>query len=234
MARTATNSLAIRLASIAALACLSGASAQSSPPGPAQPGQPAAPQQAPRPAAPAQPSRALNAARPVQAPAARPQPTQMPPPRAPQPAPQPTDQQSPVSEADVPQVGGYSNSGGLIDSTALQTEASQGVHYHYHYYGAGSVVSNPGYGQAGYVSPATAPLPNNPYLTPIYGPGNPAPMNTLLGANNDNYNTRVGGGTGGSVAASAVGGQAWSYGGGIGHWNPYAYGGNGYVEGFND
>lgn len=210
--------------------------AQSSPPGPAQPGQPVAPQQQQqpqqRPAAPAQPPRTLNANRPVQAPAARPAPAQTAPP--PQNMRAPAPDQAMAAPADAPQSGGYNNSGGLLDSTALQTEAMQGVHYHYHYYGAGSVVGNPGYGQAGFVNPATAPLPNNPYLVPIYGPGNPAPMNTLAGAGNDNTNGYVGPGVAGAVAASQVGGQAWSYGGGIGHWNPYAYGGNGYVEGFND
>lgn len=240
MARTTSHALALGIASMIALASLRSAAAQSSPPGPAQPGQPSVPQATPaqpRPAAPAQPNRALNTGRAVQAPAARPQsapPAQRPQQPIPQQAAQQTPDQVPVQPADAPQAGGYNNSGGLIDSTALQTEASQGVHYHYHYYGAGAVVSNPGYGQAGYVNPATAPVPNNPYLTPIYGPGNPAPMNTLMGANNDNYNGRVGGGALGGAAAAQVGGQAWSYGGGIGHWNPYAYGGNGYVEGFND
>jgi hypothetical protein len=57
-------------------------------------------------------------------------------------------------------------------------------------------------------------------------------MNTLEGANSDNYQGRVGGG--GGVASGGVAGQAWGYGGGIGHWNPYAYGGQGYIEGFND
>lgn len=223
MNRLAPHAPALGSAALVIAVLIHGALAQSTPPGPAQPataaaasGQ-AAPTQAPARAAPEQ--------------AARAQSTPAPNPRAPMP--RPATPPAPVSNADVPQVGGYNNSGGLIDSTALQTEATQGVHYHYHYYGAGAVVSNPGYGQAGYVNPATAPVPQNPYLTPIYGPGNPAPMNTLLGANNDNYNTRVGG-AGGAIAAGQVGGQAWSYGGGIGHWNPYAYGGNGYVEGFND
>lgn len=229
MARTFTHSIALGLSSLVALGALAPALAQSTQP--AQPGQPAAPAQ--RPAAPAQPNRALNANRPVQTPAARPAVPQQAPRANPNVPPQQAAQQPLDSEPAQPQSGGYNNSGGLLDSTALQTEATQGVHYHYHYYGAGAVV-NPGYAQTSYVNPATAPIPNNPYLTPIYGPGNPAPMNTLAGAGNDNFNGPGAGAIGAAVASGGVAGQAWGYGGGIGHFNPFAYGGEGYVEGFND
>jgi hypothetical protein len=141
-----------------------------------------------------------------------------------------------AARTQLPPNAGFNNAGGIVDSSTLTQQAIDGVHYHYHYYGPGSFVSSgptPGYASASYQNPATASAPTNPYLTPVYGPGNPAPMNTLEGANNDNYQGRVGGGAGGSVAAG-VAGQAWGYGGGIGHWNPFAYGGQGYIEGFND
>jgi len=145
--------------------------------------------------------------------------------------------QAPPAQANrLPPNAGFNNSGGIVDSSTLTQQALDGTHYHYHYYGPGSFVSSgptPGYAKVAYENPATASGPTNPYLTPMYGPGNPAPMNTLEGANNDNYNTRVGGGGGGAVAGG-VAGQAWGYGGGIGHWNPFAYGGQGYIEGFND
>ena len=148
----------------------------------------------------------------------------------------PIGQAPPRAPSQLPPNAGFNNPGGIVDTSVSTQQAMDGVHYHYHYYGAGAFVSSgpaPGYGTTNYQNPATAPMPSNPYLTPTYGPGNPAPMNTLEGANNDNYNGRVGGGDGGAVAGG-VAGQAWGYGGGIGHWNPYAYGGNGYIEGFND
>lgn len=153
-----------------------------------------------------------------------------------------SDVQVPIGQTPPPQPGrlppnaGFNNSGGIVDPSTLTQQALDGTHYHYHYYGPGSFVSSgptPGYAKVSYENPATASGPSNPFLTPNYGPGNPAPMNTLEGANNDNYNTRVGGGGGGAVAGG-VAGQAWGYGGGIGHWNPFAYGGQGYIEGFND
>ena len=143
---------------------------------------------------------------------------------------------TPQQPTRLPPNAGYNNSGGVVDPSTLTQQALDGTHYHYHYYGPGSFVSGgslPGYATTTYQNPATASAPSNPFLTPTYGPGNPAPMNTLEGANNDNYNSRVGGGGGGAVAAG-VAGQAWGYGGGIGHWNPFAYGGQGYIEGFND
>ena len=126
---------------------------------------------------------------------------------------------------------GFNNPGGIVSTADAEQQAVGGVHYHYHYhsYGYGPA---PGFTATTYENPATSSAPNNPFLTPTYGPGNPAPMNTLAGAGSDN--TNVGRGAVGAAAAAEVGGQAWSYGGGIGHWNPYAYGGNGYVEGFND
>jgi hypothetical protein len=227
MARTSIHAAHLGLALVASLALSSAAMSQSSPPGPAQPAAPAQPRPTAPTTRPATPPRTLNANRPVQTPAVRP--------AAPAPAPQapPPMPPQPDDEDDQPMVGGYNNPGGLVDSTALQTQAMQGVHYHYHYYGAGAVV-NPGYAQTSYVNPATAPIPNNPYLTPIYGPGNPAPMNTLAGAGNDNFNGPGAGAIGAAVASGGVAGQAWGYGGGIGHFNPFAYGGEGYVEGFND
>ena len=153
-----------------------------------------------------------------------------------------SDVQVPIGQTPPPQANrlppnaGFNNSGGIVDPSTLTQQALDGTHYHYHYYGPGSFVSagpTPGYAKVSYENPATASGPSNPFLTPTYGPGNPAPMNTLEGANSDNYNTRVGGGDGGA-AAGGVAGQAWGYGGGIGHWNPFAYGGQGYIEGFND
>ena len=137
----------------------------------------------------------------------------------------------------LPPNAGFNNSGGVVDSSALQQEALTGVHYHYHYYGPGAVTQpgfTPGYGQAGFLNPATAPMPTNPDATGPIGPGNPAPMNTLAGEYQNTNNTLVPEGRFGGVGGGGVGGQAWSYGGGIGHWNPFAFGGNGYVEGFND
>jgi len=148
----------------------------------------------------------------------------------------PIGQTPPPQSSRLPPNAGFNNSGGVVDPSTLTQQALDGTHYHYHYYGPGSFVSSgplPGYAATSYQNPATASAPTNPYLTPVYGPGNPAPMNTLEGANNDNYNSRVGGGAGGAVAGG-VAGQAWGYGGGIGHWNPFAYGGQGYIEGFND
>jgi hypothetical protein len=148
----------------------------------------------------------------------------------------PIGQAQPQAPSQLPPNAGFNNPGGIVDSAALTQQAIDGTHYHYHYYGPGAFVSSgplPGYATTSYQNPATASAPTNPYLTPVYGPGNPAPMNTLEGANNDNYNSRVGGGAGGAVAGG-VAGQAWGYGGGIGHWNPFAYGGQGYIEGFND
>lgn len=148
----------------------------------------------------------------------------------------PIGQAAPATSA-LPPNAGFNNSGGLVNSAALQQEALTGVHYHYHYYGPGAVTQpgfTPGYGQAGYLNPATAPMPTNPDATGPIGPGNPAPMNTLAGEYQNSNNGLVPEGRFGGVGGGAVGGQAWSYGGGIGHWNPFAYGGNGYVEGFND
>ena len=39
---------------------------------------------------------------------------------------------------------------------------------------------------------------------------------------------------GGGAGAFGAAGQAWSYGSEVGDWNPYAMGGNGYIDGFND
>jgi hypothetical protein len=136
----------------------------------------------------------------------------------------------------LPPNAGFNNSGGVVDSAALQQEALSGVHYHYHYYGPGAVTQpgfTPGYGQAGYLNPATAPMPTNPDATGPIGPGNPAPMNTIAGEYQNSNNGVVPEGRFGGIGGG-VGGQAWSFGGGIGHWNPFAFGGNGYVEGFND
>lgn len=147
----------------------------------------------------------------------------------------PLGQATPPTAA-LPPGAGFNNSGGVVDSSALQAQALTGVHYHFHYYGPGAVTQpgfNPGYGQAGYLNPATAPVPTNPDASGPIGPGNPAPMNTLAGEYQNSTNTVVPEGRFGGVGGG-VGGQAWSYGGGIGHWNPFAYGGNGYVEGFND
>jgi len=132
---------------------------------------------------------------------------------------------------------GFNNAGGIVDSSALTTQALQGIHYHYHYYGADSFTSTGspvGYATMGYQNPATAAMPNNPYLQAPIGPGNPAPMNTLAGTYENNVNSFVPEGpTGGrGLGASGLNAQAGS--GGIGSFNPFAYGGNGYVEGFND
>lgn len=137
-------------------------------------------------------------------------------------------QQPPPADAGY----GFNNPGGIVSAATAEQQAVGGVHYHYHYhsYGYGP---GPGYTATTYENPATSSTPGNPFLTPVYGPGNPAPMNTLAGGGSDNTNAGRGGGIG-AAAAAEVGGQAWSYGGGIGHWNPYAYGGAGYVEGFND
>jgi hypothetical protein len=151
--------------------------------------------------------------------------------------------QTPTMQAPQPANVGFNNPGGIVDSSQLEQQALSGVHYHYHYYGPGTFTSNqalPGYSSAGYQNPATAAVPVNPYMTAPIGPGNPAPMNTLAGeygfSNNPvEYrggpapNPELVGGAAGSAA-----GQAWSYGGGIGYWNPYAMGGNGFIEGFND
>jgi hypothetical protein len=61
-------------------------------------------------------------------------------------------------------------------------------------------------------------------------------MNTLAGEYQNSNNGLVPEGRFGGFGdgGGGVGGQAWSYGGGIGHWNPFAFGGSGYVEGFND
>lgn len=152
-----------------------------------------------------------------------------------------SDIQVPIGQAAppvsaLPPNAGFNNSGGVVDSSALQQQALTGVHYHYHYYGPGAVTQpgfTPGYGQAGYLNPATAPMPTNPDATGPIGPGNPAPMNTLAGEYQYSNNGIVPEGRFGGVGGG-VGGQAWSFGGGIGHWNPFAFGGNGYVEGFND
>jgi len=150
--------------------------------------------------------------------------------------------QTPTTQPPQPANVGFNNSGGIVDSAQLQQQALSGVHYHYHYYGPGSFTSGqslPGYGSAGYQNPATAAVPVNPYMTAPIGPGNPAPMNTLAGEYGYSNNPAVFRGPapnpemmGGAAGSGA--GQAWSYGGGIGYWNPYALGGNGYVEGFND
>ena len=160
--------------------------------------------------------------------------------------PRDTDTQIPIgtnpqqSQA-LPHNAGFDNPGGLVDSTALQQEAEQGVHYHYHYYAPGSTAignAKVGYAQAGYVDAVTASMPVNPFLQAPYGPGNPAPMNTLAGEYQNSENAisfRGPAPNPGLIGAGAGdGGQAWSYGGGIGAFNPYANGGSGYVEGFND
>ena len=91
--------------------------------------------------------------------------------------------QAPPAQANrLPPNAGFNNSGGIVDSSTLTQQALDGTHYHYHYYGPGSFVSSgptPGYAKVAYENPATASGPTNPYLTPMYGPGNPAPMNTL-------------------------------------------------------
>ena len=144
----------------------------------------------------------------------------------------PIGQAPPRAPSQLPPNAGFNNPGGIVSAATAEQQAVGGVHYHYHYhsYGYGP---GPGYTATTYENPATSSTPGNPFLTPVYGPGNPAPMNTLAGGGSDNTNAGRGGGIG-AAAAAEVGGQAWSYGGGIGHWNPYAYGGAGYVEGFND
>lgn len=158
------------------------------------------------------------------------------------------DVQVPIGQATtvaapLPPGAGYNNPGGAVDSAALAQQAGGGVHYHYHYYGPGTFTTagNPGYAPARFASPASGGGGGgwNRFMTAPIGPGNPAPMNTLAGEYQNSVNPAVWRGpapnpelVGGGM--SGDGGQAWSYGGDVGDWNPFAFGGNGYITGFND
>ena len=152
--------------------------------------------------------------------------------------------QTPNKPMPLPPNAGYNNSGGVVDGAALSQQASSGVHYHYHYYGPGAFTTagTPGYAQARLVNPAAAGGGGgNRFLTAPIGPGNPAPMNTLAGEYQNSENPAVFRGpapnpelVGGGAGAFGAAGQAWSYGSEVGDWNPYAMGGNGYIDGFND
>ncbi|MFO0893706.1 MAG: hypothetical protein U0574_01965 [Phycisphaerales bacterium] len=129
------------------------------------------------------------------------------------PKPQPSSQQG----------SGYASQAGMVDATTLQQAATGGVHYHFHYYGG------TGYAGTTLMNPANAPNARDP--ASMYslgtGPGNPEPLGS--GDPNDG-NAFVG-----SHTYTGVGEQYWSgTQGGVGAWNPYVYGGEGYIAGFDD
>lgn len=121
---------------------------------------------------------------------------------------------------------GYNNSGGIINSNALQDNTLNHVHYHYHYDSqSGFSGGTPGYAPTTFTDPSKLNEVNNPTMRQAYGPGNPAPMNVDAGNMFvNNPNTQVGGG---GVPTT---------------WNPFlnngvgmlTYGGASGVQGFND
>ncbi len=139
---------------------------------------------------------------------------------------------------------GYNNPGGMVDAQALQAAAAGGVHYHYHFYGSQGQGGGPAPGYAGttYVNPASvAPTGDAAQYMPGYGPGNPGPLGSEAGLDDNpvvgshtytgfsaygaagNYFGGPGGyfGGGGGVAPGAMAANA-------------AYASAGYVAGFND
>ena len=63
----------------------------------------------------------------------------------------------PTSQTKTPAGVGYNNPGGIVNSDAMQSDATNQVHYHYHYDSAGQPIGNApaGYAQATYENPAT-------------------------------------------------------------------------------
>ena len=145
-----------------------------------------------------------------------------------------------TSKTGTPAGVGYNNSGGMVNSDAMQSDAANQVHYHYHYDSAGQPIGNApaGYAQATYVNPDT--VHQSAQAMQSSSGGENSEYNYALNndeggmyqyqTNNWNPNSRVGpGGNGGGAGVNTT-------------WNPYlnngagmlTYGGAGGVEGFND
>ena len=136
---------------------------------------------------------------------------------------------------------GYNTSGGIVNSTALQSDAATEVHYHYHYGSAGQPIGTApaGYAQATYENPdkldQSPQAMNNQSASggenSMYNYANNNDYGGMYTYQNDNYNpnSRVNNGGGAGTAAT---------------WNPYMADGSGRltyngdggggIEGFND
>ena len=147
----------------------------------------------------------------------------------------------PTNQTGTPAGVGYNNSGGMVNSQAIQSDATSEVHYHYHYDSAGKPIGNApaGYAQATYVNPNT--LDQSPQASNMqssssgenseYNYANNNDYGGMYTYQNQNYNpnSRVNNGGGAGTATT---------------WNPYMAdgsgmltyngGGGGGIEGFND
>ncbi len=148
---------------------------------------------------------------------------------------------APKSQTGTPSGVGYNNSGGMVNSQALQSDAKNEVHYHYHYDSAGQPIGNAptGYAQATYVNPKTLDQSTQGANMQSSSSGENSEYNYALNndeggmyqyqTNNWNPNSRVNNGGGAGTTAT---------------WNPYMAdgsgrltyngGGGGGIEGFND
>ena len=146
----------------------------------------------------------------------------------------------PTNQTGTPSGVGYNNSGGMVNSQAIQSDATKEVHYHYHYDSAGKPIGNApaGYAQATYVNPNTqdqSPQASNMQSSSSgenseykYADNNDYGGMYTYQNNNYNPNSRVNNGGGAGMTAT---------------WNPYLNdgsgmltygGGGGGIEGFND
>ena len=145
----------------------------------------------------------------------------------------------PTSQTKTPAGVGYNNPGGIVNSDAMQSDATNQVHYHYHYDSAGQPIGNApaGYAQATYENPATVHQSAQAMQSSSGGENSEykSALNNDEGGmyqyqtNNWNPNSRVNNGGGAGMTAA---------------WNPYmgngsgmltyGGGGDGGIEGFND
>ena len=147
----------------------------------------------------------------------------------------------PTNQTGTPAGVGYNNSGGMVNSQAMQSDATNEVHYHYHYDSAGQPIGNApaGYAQATYVNPKTLDQSPQGANMQSSSSGENSEYNYALNndeggmyqyqTNNWNPNSRVNNGGGAGTTAT---------------WNPYMAdgsgrltyngGGGGGIEGFND
>lgn len=147
----------------------------------------------------------------------------------------------PTNQTGTPAGVGYNNSGGMVNSQALQSDATTEVHYHYHYDSAGQPIGNAptGYAQATYVNPKTLDQSTQGANMQSSSSGENSEYKSALNndeggmyqyqTNNWNPNSIVNNGGGAGTTAT---------------WNPYMADGSGRltyngdggggIEGFND
>ena len=147
----------------------------------------------------------------------------------------------PTNQTGTPSGVGYNNSGGMVNSQAMQSDATSDVHYHYHYNSAGQPIGNAptGYAQATYVNPNTlnqSPQAANMQSSSsgensMYNYANNNDYGGMYTYQNNNYNPNSRVNNGGGAGTNTT-------------WNPYMAdgsgmltyngGGGGGIEGFND